>query len=364
MAGTLLSVQDLKVGFRTEQGLVRAVDGVSFDLEAGQTLGVVGESGSGKTVTAKALMNLLPSYAQVEGTVSFDNRDVFAMAANREKHFWGVEMTMVFQDPMTSLNPVKKVGEQIAESLRIHLKKSRREALAEAGDLLEQVGIPEPGKRLTQYPHELSGGLRQRVVIAMALACGPRLLIADEPTTALDVTVQKHILDLLDDLRRERGMAMILITHDLGVVKGRADEIMVMYAGHTMEEAPTATLFAEMRHPYTEALLETIPKIDTPSHTRLVPIPGRPPEVIEIADGCPFAPRCRYSISRCLTDRPGLTSQGLGHTCACHAPVGTSSGMEARAANESAGTTAAGLDMAQFTRKVPVIDLAPPGGEG
>jgi len=364
MAGTLLRVEDLKVGFRTEQGLVRAVDGVSFDLEAGQTLGVVGESGSGKTVTAKALMNLLPSYAQVEGTVSFDNRDVFAMAANREKHFWGVEMTMVFQDPMTSLNPVKKVGEQIAESLRIHLKKSRREALAEAGDLLEQVGIPEPGKRLTQYPHELSGGLRQRVVIAMALACGPRLLIADEPTTALDVTVQKHILDLLDDLRRERGMAMILITHDLGVVKGRADEIMVMYAGHTMEEAPTATLFAEMRHPYTEALLETIPKIDTPSHTPLIPIPGRPPEVIEIPDGCPFAPRCRYSITRCLTDRPGLTSQGAGHTCACHAPVGTPSGSEARAANESAGTTAAGLDMDQFTRRVTVAEVAPPGVDG
>ena len=364
MAGTLLTVQDLKVGFRTEHGFVRAVDGVSFDLEAGQTIGIVGESGSGKTVTAKALMNLLPSYAQVEGTVTFGDRDVFAMAANREKHFWGVDMTMVFQDPMTSLNPVKKVGEQIAESLRVHINKSRREALAEAGDLLEQVGIPEPGKRLTQYPHELSGGLRQRVVIAMALACGPRLLIADEPTTALDVTVQKHILDLLDDLRRDRGMAMILITHDLGVDKGRADEIMVMYAGHTMEEAPTATLFAEMRHPYTEALLETIPKIDTPSHTRLVPIPGRPPEVIEIPVGCPFAPRCRYSITRCLTDRPGLTSQGAGHTCACHAPVGTPSGSEARAANESAGTTAAGLDMAQFTRKVPVIDFAPPRVEG
>ena len=364
VAGTMLTVQDLKVGFRTEQGVVRAVDGVSFDLEAGQTIGIVGESGSGKTVTAKALMNLLPSYAQVDGTVTFDDRDVLAMAANREKHFWGVEMTMVFQDPMTSLNPVKKVGEQIAESLRVHLNKSRREALAEAGDLLEQVGIPEPGKRLTQYPHELSGGLRQRVVIAMALACGPRLLIADEPTTALDVTVQKHILDLLDDLRRDRGMAMILITHDLGVVKGRADEIMVMYAGHTMEEAPTATLFAEMRHPYTEALLETIPKIDTPSHTRLVPIPGRPPEVIEIPDGCPFAPRCRYSITRCLTDRPGLTSQGAGHTCACHAPVGTPSGSEARAANESAGTTAAGLDMDQFTRRVTVAEVAPPGVDG
>ena len=359
VAATLLSVQDLRVGFRTEHGVVRAVDGVSFDLETGQTLGIVGESGSGKTVTAKALMNLLPSYADVEGTVSFGDRDVFAMAANREKHFWGVEMTMVFQDPMTSLNPVKRVGEQIAESLRVHLNRGRRDALTEAGDLLEQVGIPEPGKRLTQYPHELSGGLRQRVVIAMALACGPRLLIADEPTTALDVTIQKHILDLLDDLRRERDMAMILITHDLGVVKGRADEIMVMYAGHTMEEAPTTTLFAEMRHPYTEALLETIPKIDTPSHTRLVPIPGRPPEVIEIPEGCPFAPRCRYSIARCLTDRPGLTSQGSGHSCACHAPVGTPSGMEARAANELVGTTAAGLDMDQFTRRVTVADVAP-----
>ncbi len=175
VAATLLTVQDLTVGFRTDQGLVRAVDGVSFDLEVGQTIGIVGESGSGKTVTAKALMNLLPSYAQVEGTVSFGDRDVFAMAANREKHFWGVEMTMVFQDPMTSLNPVKRVGEQIAESLRVHLNRGRRDALTEAGDLLEQVGIPEPGKRLTQYPHELSGGLRQRVVIAMALACGPRL---------------------------------------------------------------------------------------------------------------------------------------------------------------------------------------------
>ena len=364
MAGPLLRVQDLRVGFRTEQGKVRAVDGVSFDLEEGQTIGIVGESGSGKSVTAKALMNLLPSYAQIQGAAHFDGRDVFAMAANREKHFWGVEMTMVFQDPMTSLNPVKKVGEQIAESLRVHLKKGRRDALAEAGDLLEQVGIPEPGKRLAQYPHELSGGLRQRVVIAMALACSPRLLIADEPTTALDVTVQKHILDLLDDLRRDRDMSMVLITHDLGVVRGRADEVMVMYAGHTMEEAPTDTLFAEMRHPYTEALLETIPRIDTPSHTRLVPIPGRPPEVIDLLEGCPFAPRCRYSIAGCLTDQPGLTSHGTGHLCACHAPVGTPSGTEARAANESAGTTAAGLDMGQFTRNVPVADLGRSGGEG
>ncbi len=364
MTVPLLSVADLRVGFATQRGLLRAVDGVSFDLAEGQTLGIVGESGSGKSVTAKTLMNLLPSYAQVEGSVTFDARDVMAMAAQGERHFWGVEMTMVFQDPMTSLNPVKKVGEQVAESLRVHLKRSRKEAREESVDLLQQVGIPEPKKRLGQYPHELSGGLRQRVVIAMSLACSPRLLIADEPTTALDVTVQKHILDLLDELREERGMAMILITHDLGVVKGRADEVMVMYAGHTMEEAPTATLFAEMRHPYTEALLETIPRIDTPSHTRLVPIPGRPPEVIDVLDGCPFAPRCRYSIARCLTNQPDLTSHGTGHLCACHAPVGTPSGAEARAANESTGTTATGLDMDQFTRNVPVADLGQSGGEG
>ena len=360
----LLSVQDLKVAFPTPLGTVHAVDGVSFDLDAGQAMGIVGESGSGKTVTAKTLMNLLPSYAKVGGAVDFDGRDVFAMAANRERHFWGVEMTMVFQDPMTSLNPVKKIGEQIAESLRVHLSRGRREALTEAGDLLEQVGIPEPGKRLTQYPHELSGGLRQRVVIAVALACGPRLLIADEPTTSLDVTVQKHILDLLDDLRRERDMAMILITHDLAVVKGRTDEIMVMYAGHTMEEAPTATLFAEMRHPYTEALIETIPRIDAASHTPLVPIPGRPPEMVGVSDGCPFAPRCRYSITRCLADRPGLSSHGPDHTCACHAPVGTPSGIEARAANESAGATPTGLDMEQFTARVSAAGHGSLGAEG
>ena len=344
----LLSVTDLRVGFATQRGLVRAVDGVSFDLFAGKTLGIVGESGSGKSVTAKTLMNLLPSYARVEGSVMFDGRDVRELAAQKEKHFWGVEMTMIFQDPMTSLNPVKKVGEQIAESLRVHLGRSRKEARDEAGDLLETVGIPEARKRLSQYPHELSGGLRQRVVIAMALACSPRLLIADEPTTALDVTVQKHILDLLDELREERGMAMILITHDLGVVKGRTDDIMVMYAGRTMEQADTATLFSTMRHPYTEALLETIPRIDMPSHTRLVPIPGRPPDVIDIAPGCPFAPRCRYSVDACVVECPSLEGHGTAHVCACHKPVGTEAGIAARAANEQQGTTPTGLDMGLF----------------
>ena len=353
----LLSVSDLQVGFATERGLVRAVDGVSFDLYAGKTLGIVGESGSGKSVTAKTLMNLLPSYARVEGSITFDGRDVLDLAKRGERHFWGVEMTMIFQDPMTSLNPVKKVGEQIAESLRVHLKRSRKEARDEAGDLLEGVGIPEPRKRLGQYPHELSGGLRQRVVIAMALACSPRLLIADEPTTALDVTVQKHILDLLDELREERGMSMILITHDLGVVRGRTDDIMVMYAGRTMEQADTTTLFSEMRHPYTEALLETIPRIDMPSHTRLVPIPGRPPDLIDIAPGCPFAPRCRYCAQGCLVDRPELDDHGSGHVCACHEPVGTEQGTRARAANEQTGTTTAGLDMEVFHTGIAKADF-------
>ena len=349
MSAPLVSIEDLHVSFLTEQGSVRAVDGVSFDLEPGKSIGIVGESGSGKSVTAKTLMNLLPSYAQVKGSMKFDGRDLREIARKKEKHFWGVEMTMIFQDPMTSLNPVKRIGEQVAESLRVHMNRSRSEAMTEAGDLLEQVGIPEPGKRLRQYPHELSGGLRQRVVIAIALACGPRLLIADEPTTALDVTVQKHILDLLDDLRKERGMSMILITHDLGVVKGRTDEIMVMYGGRTMEEAPTSALFAsDGLHPYTEALTATIPRIDTPSHTRLVPIPGKPPEVIGRIEGCPFAPRCRYSTSECLTEMPPLVEQAQGHFCACHNPVGTPEGIKAIEANQNTGHTPAGLDMKEF----------------
>ena len=272
----LLSVRDLHVRFPTERGTVNAVNGVSFDLYEGHTLAIVGESGSGKSVTAKTLMNLLPRSAQVSGEVTYDGQDVRALAAAGTKHFFGVQMTMVFQDPMTSLNPVKKVGEQIAETLRYHLGRSRREALREAEDLFDQVGIPEPARRVSQYPHELSGGLRQRVVIAMALACQPRLLIADEPTTAVDVTVQKHLLDLLDRLRRDRGMSMILITHDLGVAHGRADDVAVMYAGRIVETADARTLFYDMRHPYTEALLRSIPRIDDPVHHRLDPIPGPP----------------------------------------------------------------------------------------
>ena len=343
----LLSVRDLHVRFPTERGTVNAVNGVSFDLYEGKTLAIVGESGSGKSVTAKTLMNLLPRTAEVRGDVTYEGQDVRALAAAGTKHFFGVKMTMVFQDPMTSLNPVKKVGEQIAETLRYHLGRRRREALGEAEHLLEVVGVPEPGRRVGQYPHELSGGLRQRVVIAMALACQPRLLIADEPTTAVDVTVQKHLLDLLDRLRADRGMAMILITHDLGVAHGRADDVAVMYAGRIVELADADTMFFDMRHAYTEALMRSIPRIDDPMHYRLIPIPGRPPELIDPPDACAFAPRCIYAQPDCLEGTPELSGLVGLHRFACLHPTGTERGVAAIAANKAAGTTAAGLSMSE-----------------
>ncbi len=343
----LLSVRDLRVRFPTERGTVNAVNGLSFDLYEGKTLAVVGESGSGKSVTAKTVMNLLPRTAKVSGEVTYDGRDVRKIAESHTKHFFGVEMTMVFQDPMTSLNPVKRVGEQVAETLRYHLGRKRREALEEAEDLLRQVGVPEPGRRVSQYPHELSGGLRQRVVIAMALACQPRLLIADEPTTAVDVTVQKHLLDLLDRLRAERGMSMILITHDLGVAKGRADDVAVMYAGRIVELADAQTVFSDMRHPYTEALLRSIPRIADPVHQRLDPIPGRPPELIDPPDACAFSPRCAYAQPDCLEAIPPLSGLAGLHRFACAHPTGTERGRVALATNQTSGVTAAGLSLTE-----------------
>ncbi len=345
MAEVQLSVRDLTVRFPTERGVVEAVNGVTFDLEKGQTLGIVGESGSGKSVTAKTLMNLLPRTAEIDGEVTFEGEDVRKIAAEGRQHFWGVKMTMVFQDPMTSLNPVKKCGEQIAETLRYHMGRDKKTALAEAVDLLGQVGIPEPAKRVDQYPHELSGGLRQRVVIAMALACEPSLLIADEPTTAVDVTVQKHLLDLLDRLRRERHMSMILITHDLGVARGRCDDVAVMYAGRIVERAQTETLFSDSRHPYADALLRSIPRIDQPSHTRLEPIPGRPPELINSPVQCAYAPRCRYAQPDCLDSIPAVQGVMGTHEFACHHPANTDRGREALAANVAAGRNAAGLEV-------------------
>ena len=266
----------------------------------------------------------------------------------RVRRLWGREMAMVFQDPMTSLNPVVKVGRQITESLRHHLGQNRAQARDTAIDLLREVGLPAAERRFDEYPHQLSGGMRQRVTVAIALACGPRLLIADEPTTALDVTVQRQILDLLEREQQERNMAMILVTHDLGVVANRTDAIAVMYAGQVVEQAPTATLFGRMRHPYTEALLGSIPRIEDPSHTTLAAIPGRPPDLADLPPGCRFAPRCRYAQDRCLVEGPPLVADGGGgasHLHRCFFPVGTPEGAAALARNEAAGRNAAGTPL-------------------
>jgi peptide/nickel transport system ATP-binding protein len=342
----LLTVEALATSFRTSRGLLRAVDGVSFSLAAGETMGIVGESGSGKSVLVRSIMNLLPRTATVEGRVLFEGRDVRSLPAAERKHFWGPQMAMVFQDPMTSLNPVKKVGRQIIDPLRYHLNLPAAMARRRALELLDLVRIPEADRRLGQYPHELSGGMRQRVVIAIALSCSPKLLIADEPTTALDVTVQKQILDLLASLQRELHMAMILITHDLGVVAGRARRIAVMYAGQIVEEADTRALFAQMRHPYTEALLASIPRIEYESHTRLEAIWGRPPDMVHPPAGCRFAPRCRYAQPRCLDDQPPLVSASFSdHRFACFFPAGTPEGETARAANAAAGLVVAASEL-------------------
>ena len=333
----LLEVRSLSTSFRTERGVVHAVDDVSFILERGQTLGVVGESGSGKTVLSRSVMGLLPKRNVIrEGHVLYEGTDIISYNEKQMSSVWGAEMAMVFQDPMTSLNPVMKIGKQITESLRHHLGVDKEEAKATAVALLRQVGIPEPERRLSEYPHQLSGGMRQRVTIAIALACGPKILFADEPTTALDVTVQAQILDLLDDLQRDRHMAMILVSHDLGVVASRTDEIMVMYGGKVVEKATTTDLFSDMRMPYTEALLRSIPRIEHPSHTRLEAIPGRPPNLLSPPPGCNFAPRCRYVQERCLVEEPPLESEG-DHFWRCWYPVGSDANREALQRNLDAG---------------------------
>jgi len=344
---TMLDVEDLIVDFATPSGNLRAVDGVSLQLAEGETYAIVGESGSGKSVFARTLINLLAGNGSRQGTISIGGRDLDTLTKAERKHFFGVEVAMVFQDPMTSLNPVKRIDAQLTEAMRYHLDLDKDEAHHRAIALLKQVHIPSPEQRMRQYPHELSGGMRQRVVIAMALACEPRLLIADEPTTALDVTVQKSILDLLDELRVERKMSMILITHDLGVARGRADRVGVMYAGRLMEVGKTDDLFADMRHPYTQALLESIPNPAMPSHTRLQPIPGRPPNLLDPPTGCAFAARCRHARMDCLASKPPLDgTPGVdGHRFACFHPVGTPDGDAALAANLADGETAAGLSM-------------------
>ncbi|MEX2626267.1 MAG: ABC transporter ATP-binding protein [Ilumatobacteraceae bacterium] len=319
-----LVVDDVRTYFRTSRGLIRAVDGVSFTLDGGHTLGIVGESGSGKTVLSRSIMGLLPARATETptGRVLFKGEDLRAAPRKQLQRIWGRDVAVVFQDPMTSLNPVMSIGKQMTESMRHHLGISQSEANERAVELLRSVDINEPDRRLDQYPHQLSGGMRQRVTIAMALGCGPELLIADEPTTALDVTVQAQILDLLQAQQRQRNMAMIIVTHDLGVVAGRTDEIIVMYAGQVVEKAKTRDLFKHVRMPYTEALLESIPRIEDDIDTRLKVIPGRPPDLAHPPTGCRFAPRCSYVQAKCLEEPPPLVSEG-DHEYRCWFPIGT-----------------------------------------
>jgi oligopeptide/dipeptide ABC transporter ATP-binding protein len=321
----LLEVTDLRTVFSTPRGPLYAVDGVSLTLDQGETLGVVGESGSGKTVLSRSIMGLLPGRnTKLEGSVRFDGQELVGAPESTLRSLWGPRIAMVFQDPMTSLNPVHKIGRQIAETLRLHLKLSKRDANRSAITLLTQVGIPSPELRAKAYPVQLSGGMRQRVMIAIALACGPELLLADEPTTGLDVTIQAQILDLLAELQRMRKMAMIFVTHDLGIVATRTDRIIVMYAGKVVETAPTARLFANVRMPYTEALLHSTPRMSDPSHTRLQAIEGRPPDLVHRPSGCAFSPRCPYVMDRCREEAPPLVADvdEPDHLFACWYPRG------------------------------------------
>ena len=318
----VLEVEDLHTIFDTEDGVVRAVDGVSFVLRQGRTLGLVGESGSGKSVANLSILRLVPQPPGriASGSVRFDGMDLLRLPEAKMRTIRGKRISMIFQDPMTSLNPYLRVGRQLTEVLEQHERMGRSAARARAIDMLARVGIPEPAVRFDGYPHEMSGGMRQRVMIAMALLCKPEILIADEPTTALDVTVQAQILDLMRDLRREYGTAVVLITHDLGVVAGTADEVAVMYAGRIVEQAPTAELFAHPRHPYTLALLRSLPRL-AGDRDRLVPIPGRPPRLVDPAPGCPFVPRCAHAQDVCRREYPAGREVGPAHEVHCWVDV-------------------------------------------
>jgi peptide/nickel transport system ATP-binding protein len=329
---SFLEVRDLKVHFQTEDGLVKSVDGVSFRLERGQTLGIVGESGSGKSVTSLSLMGLHRRAnkhgrggALMQGEIWLDGQELVHADPNEVRRLRGAKMAMVFQDPLSSLHPYYKVGEQIAEAYRVHNKASKAAARKRAIEILDRVGIPQPAQRAEDYPHQFSGGMRQRAMIAMALVNDPQLLIADEPTTALDVTVQAQILDLMRDLQQEFNSALIIITHDLGVVAELADDIMVMYAGKSMEYGPAKTVFADPEHPYTWGLLGSMPRLDRPVLDRLLPIPGNPPSLINVPAGCPFHPRCSYGSrngGRSESEVPELRpADDARHLVRCHLPI-------------------------------------------
>jgi oligopeptide transport system ATP-binding protein len=328
----LLEVTDLRTHFFTEDGLVKAVDGVSFYVDKGETLGIVGESGSGKSVTSLSIMRLVPNPPGkiVGGKILFDGEDLLTYDEDEMRKVRGKNIAMIFQDPMTSLNPVLAIGRQITESLELHMRLSGKEARKRAAELLALVGIPSPDKRLDDYPHQFSGGMRQRVMIAMALSCNPDLLIADEPTTALDVTIQAQILELINKLKDELGMAVIIITHDLGVVARMADRLNVMYAGRIVEDGPTERIFADPRMPYTIGLLQSIPRLDEERGRRLNPIRGLPPDLINLPEVCPFAPRCDFVQEACYQLMPPLRQVGPDQRARClfdvHAPWTSANG--------------------------------------
>jgi peptide/nickel transport system ATP-binding protein len=318
----LLEIENLQTHFRTPDGINRAVDGVSFHVRAGETLAVVGESGCGKSVTAMSILRLIPEPpGKIAGSIRFQGKDLLTLSDREMRDIRGNEISMIFQEPMTSLNPVLSVGRQIGETLRLHQGMSKAQAEERAVEMLRLVGIPEPGRRVREYPHQLSGGMRQRVMIAIALACNPKLLIADEPTTALDVTIQAQILELMRDLKHRVGAAIVLITHDLGVVAEVAERVVVMYAGRKVEEAAIGPLFRNPKHPYTQGLLGSMPKLGsslTGQETRLQEIPGLVPSLKKKLEGCVFASRCPHTTDLCRSVAPALEEKAVGHVAACH----------------------------------------------
>jgi oligopeptide/dipeptide ABC transporter ATP-binding protein len=335
----LLEVSGLRVGFKTDDGFVSAVNGLTYAVESGSTLGIVGESGSGKSVNALSIMRLVPSPpGRIEaGTISLRGENLLEKSESEMRKIRGKDIAMIFQDPMTSLNPVLTVGDQISEAVRLHLKLGKADALAKTVDMLRLVRIPLPEKRVREYPHQLSGGMRQRVMIAMALSCDPDVLIADEPTTALDVTIQAQIIDLMNEMQQRLGSAIVLITHDLGVVAETCKYVLVMYAGNLVEYGTAQQIFAEPKHPYTMGLLASLPRLDEKNATRLLPIDGQPPNLLRIPPGCSFAPRCRYRMPACEKAVP-LYDFGDGHVARCFLYDETASAI---AGSAMGGTTAA-----------------------
>ncbi|MBN1580485.1 MAG: ABC transporter ATP-binding protein [Anaerolineae bacterium] len=316
---TLLEVKNLETRFYTQDGVVQAVNGITYSLDEGETLGIVGESGCGKSVSVLSLMRLIPMPPGkiTNGEVLFEGNDLIKMDAEEIRHVRGNKIAMIFQDPMTSLNPVLTIGRQVSEALELHMGMDKTQARKRTVELLEMVGIPQAEQRIDDYPHQFSGGMRQRVMIAMGLSCNPRILIADEPTTALDVTIQAQIVELVKRLRDELGMAIIWITHDLGVVAGLVKRVNVMYAGYIVETGPVKDIYARPRHPYTIGLLGSLPRLDETMRTQLTSIEGLPPDLISPPPGCPFAPRCDYVSDRCLEENPELKPVGMDHYAAC-----------------------------------------------